>query len=133
MVAVAKKLSRRPKLLDHYSLKKLDHYKGLRRCWWHVCKAEAISPENPARLPLLFELDAILNIRDGFHYVPATPTQVRIDKFASDFPMEPCPLVVLSVTDFKNKNIDGRLDGFGDKKAGGSGGSCGGCGGCGGD
>lgn len=41
---------------------------GLRRCWWFSCKEEFINPKKPTRLPLLFALDAKLNISDGFHY-----------------------------------------------------------------
>lgn len=118
---------------------------GLRRCWWHACNAEAISPETPTRLPLLFELDAKLKIRGGFLYVPKKMTEMRTNKFASDFPISACTLMVLSATDFTNKNIDGSLAGFGSKTNGGSkkdagcgGGGCGGGGGdggggCGGD
>lgn len=43
---------------------------GLRRCWHHVCIEENINPRVPTRLPLLFALDAKLNIPNGFHYVP---------------------------------------------------------------
>lgn len=43
---------------------------GLRRCWWFACKEENINPKAPSRLPLLFALDAKLNIADGFRYVP---------------------------------------------------------------
>lgn len=42
---------------------------GLRRCWWYACREENIFPKNALRLPLLFALDAKLNISDGFHYV----------------------------------------------------------------
>jgi len=43
---------------------------GLRRAWYWACRDEAIRPEAPSRLPLLFALDAKLGIADGFHYVP---------------------------------------------------------------
>lgn len=43
---------------------------GLRRCWYHACVEENIRPQRPTRLPLLFALDAKLNITDGFRYVP---------------------------------------------------------------
>jgi hypothetical protein len=43
---------------------------GLRRVWWYCCKYENISPFRPTRLPLLFALDAKLNIPDGFNYHP---------------------------------------------------------------
>ena len=41
---------------------------GLRRVWWFACKYEQIDPRRPTRLPLLFALDAKLNIPNGFHY-----------------------------------------------------------------
>ena len=43
---------------------------GLRRVWWYCCKYENISPYRPSRLPLLFALDAKLNIPGGFTYHP---------------------------------------------------------------
>jgi hypothetical protein len=42
---------------------------GLRRVWWQCCKEENINPRHATRLPLLFALDAKLNIADGFKYV----------------------------------------------------------------
>ena len=43
---------------------------GLRRVWWYCCKYENIDARNPTRLPLLFALDAKLNIANGFVYHP---------------------------------------------------------------
>lgn len=43
---------------------------GLRRTWRYACIDENIDPRNPVRLPLLFALDAKLNIGNGFRYVP---------------------------------------------------------------
>jgi hypothetical protein len=43
---------------------------GLRRVWRLACKQERIDPLKPAKLPLLFALDAMLNIPGGFHYAP---------------------------------------------------------------
>jgi hypothetical protein len=42
---------------------------GLRRCWRFVCLEENIHPGAPTRLPLLFALDAKLDIPNGFRYV----------------------------------------------------------------
>lgn len=42
---------------------------GLRRCWWFVCLEEHINPRKPTRLPLLFALDAKLDVPNGFRYV----------------------------------------------------------------
>ena len=41
---------------------------GLRRAWKLICAQERIDPKNPERLPLLFALDATLEIKDGFFY-----------------------------------------------------------------
>jgi hypothetical protein len=43
---------------------------GLRRAWFWACRDEAINPKAPSRLPLLFALDAKLEIADGFRYQP---------------------------------------------------------------
>jgi hypothetical protein len=43
---------------------------GLRRAWYWACRDEAIQPRRPTRLPLLFALDAKLNIANGFQYQP---------------------------------------------------------------
>ncbi|WP_137974635.1 hypothetical protein [Pseudomonas sp. F(2018)] len=41
---------------------------GIRRAWRLACNREGIDPQLPARLPLLFALDAELGIADGFRY-----------------------------------------------------------------
>jgi hypothetical protein len=41
---------------------------GLQRTWWHACKEDHINPRLPARLPLLFALDAKLGVAGGFVY-----------------------------------------------------------------
>ena len=43
---------------------------GLRRAWFWACKDETIKPGAPTRLPLLFALDAKLNVHNGFVYEP---------------------------------------------------------------
>ena len=45
-----------------------DAQEGIRRAWRLSCAHEGIDPRQPARLPLLFALDAQLGIDDGFHY-----------------------------------------------------------------
>lgn len=42
---------------------------GLRRSWVHACQIENISTVTPRSLPLIFAVDALLNIPNGFHYV----------------------------------------------------------------
>ncbi|MDO3384644.1 hypothetical protein QWI17_02205 [Gilvimarinus sp. SDUM040013] len=41
---------------------------GIKTAWKVSCRREGISRNNPERLPLLFAMDAELNIEDGFHY-----------------------------------------------------------------
>ncbi len=43
---------------------------GLRRSWYWACKEESIDPRQPARLPLLFALDAKFDVPGGFRYLP---------------------------------------------------------------
>ncbi|WP_346288337.1 hypothetical protein, partial [Zoogloea sp.] len=42
--------------------------RGLRRTWLQACRLEGIDPRKPARLPMLFALDGLLLIPDGFRY-----------------------------------------------------------------
>ncbi len=42
---------------------------GLRRVWWFSCVYESIDPKFPTRLPLIFALDAKLDVPDGFRCV----------------------------------------------------------------
>ena len=41
---------------------------GIKRAWRLACAKEDIDPSAPTRLPLLFAIDSILNIEDGFNY-----------------------------------------------------------------
>lgn len=41
---------------------------GIKRAWRLACAREQINSKNPTRLPLLFALDGMLNIPDGFIY-----------------------------------------------------------------
>jgi hypothetical protein len=100
---------------------------GLRRCWWHVCVDENINPRAPTRLPLLFALDAKLNVPNGFRYT-ADCNAARRQGDQS---------VVYCGGDFSSDSFDGGIDGLGDSGSsdssdgGSSGDGCGG-GGCGG-
>ena len=99
---------------------------GLRRCWRYACKDELINPKKPVRLPLLFALDAKLNIAGGFHYVPDCSSVRREGDDEGS--------VVYCGGDFSDSAIDGSLDGFdfsdsSDSGCSGDGGCSGGCGG----
>jgi hypothetical protein len=41
---------------------------GIKRAWRLACHLENINPKSPARLPMLFAIDADLEIADGFFY-----------------------------------------------------------------
>ena len=41
---------------------------GIKRAWRLACARERISPRNPQKLPLIFALDGMLKIPDGFTY-----------------------------------------------------------------
>lgn len=43
---------------------------GIKRAWRLACAKEEINPAKPVVLPLIFAIDSLLNIPDGFHYSP---------------------------------------------------------------
>ena len=105
---------------------------GLRRCWWHACREDNINPVKPARLPLLFALDAKMNIVNGFHYAAdCSANKLRSAAAAAS--------AIYCGGDFSSSAIDGSTAGFSDSGngSGGSGADAssdgGGCGGGGGD
>ncbi len=93
---------------------------GLRRVWWQACKEEGIDVKAPKALPLLFALDADLNIKGGYHYTPDCAALRKRGVAGSQ-----CG------GDFSSMTFDGGTAGLGDGD-GGSGDGDGG-GGCGGD
>ncbi len=101
-----------------------DANAGLRRCFWWACKDENINPRAPTRLPLLFAIDAKLNVPGGFRYV-ADCAAVR--RQGSDGGGGG----VYCGGDFASSSFDGGTEGFGDGDGDGGGGD-GGDGGCGG-
>jgi hypothetical protein len=104
---------------------------GLRRVWWYACVEENINPKKPTRLPLLFAIDAKLNIADGFRYSTDCKGLRSSGATSSDGGATYCG------SDFWSPEFDGTIDGFGDSAGGDAAadagdGGCGG-GGCGGD
>jgi hypothetical protein len=106
---------------------------GLRRCWWFACREEGIDPRAATRLPLLFALDASLDIPDGFHYEADCESARQSDAAGTNSRAVHC------VGDFSSTSFDGTTDGFADQGfgdgdgdgdggggGGGDGGSCGG-------
>jgi hypothetical protein len=111
---------------------------GLRRCWRATCREEHINPLKPARLPLLFALDAKFNISNGFRYQPDCGSVQRQRSGDAGVGVVHCG------GDFSDTSFDGGTDGLSDHSAGhaghdgdssgGSDGCSGGCSsGCGGD
>lgn len=104
---------------------------GLRRVWLHACIEENINPKKPTRLPLLFAIDAKLNIAGGFRYIAdCGGIRKRGDADTGNG-------VTYCGGDFSSAEFDGTTDGFGDSPGGAAAadagdGGCGG-GGCGGD
>lgn len=94
---------------------------GLRRTWWYACREENINPRNATRLPLLFALDAKLNIGDGFRYAPNCNALRKGGDGG-----------VYCGGDFSSSGYDGGTEGFGDGSGDSDGGGDGGGGGCGG-
>ena len=78
---------------------------GLRRVWWYCCKYENLDPVRPTRLPLLFALDAKLNIANGFFYHPDCEALRRSGVGGSS---------PYCGGDFSDSSIDGSSAGFGD-------------------
>ncbi|MCF7971078.1 MAG: hypothetical protein K9L22_07925 [Methylococcaceae bacterium] len=48
--------------------------KGIKKAWKIACQRENISSTTPEKLPLLFALDTLLAIPDGFNYAPNCKT-----------------------------------------------------------
>lgn len=103
---------------------------GLRRAWYWACRDEAIKPDAPTRLPLLFALDGKLGIANGFHYVPDCRDIARKSEAGGDGGGTYCG------TSFSDGSYSGDADGFGgvdsSYDSGGSDGGSDGGGGCGG-
>jgi hypothetical protein len=86
---------------------------GLRRVWWHACREENINPRNATRLPLIFALDAKLDIADGFRYsVQCQNARVSREGQTAD------GTVIYCGGDFSSSSFDGSTDGFGDSGGG---------------
>jgi len=56
------------RILKHASTDQQKISDGLQRCWSHVCTVENLDSQKPSREPLLFSLDARLNIAEGLCY-----------------------------------------------------------------
>lgn len=100
---------------------------GLRRTWRYSCIDENINPRHPLRLPLLFALDAKLNIPNGFRYapkrkLPQDPSS-NTDRFTSGDKGSHGGGSTYSESihygeDFSSTSYDGCTDGLGDSSSG---------------
>lgn len=113
---------------------------GLRRTWRYTCIDENIDPRNPVRLPLLFALDAKLNIPNGYRYAPKRVSPYpnsNSDAFVgSDRGSGGCGVdggTIYYGEDFSSTSFDGCTDGLDDSSSGESCGDGGGGDGGGGD
>jgi hypothetical protein len=98
---------------------------GLRRAWYWACRDESINPRQPTRLPLLFALDAKLEIAGGFRYQPdCRDIRRKSDQGGDGSGGTYC------ATDFSDGSHSGDADGLGgvdgSGDGGGDGGGCGG-------
>lgn len=92
---------------------------GLRRVWWQACKEERIDPKAPSALPLLFALDAELEIPNGYRYVPNCGAVRTVSVEVGYGHHTQCG------SHFASTSFDGGTDGLGDGDGDGGGG-CGG-------
>lgn len=56
------------RILKHASTDQQKIIDGLQQCWSHICTVENLDSQKPSREPLLFSLDAKLNISEGIRY-----------------------------------------------------------------
>ncbi len=80
---------------------------GLRRAWYWACRDEAIQPQRPTRLPLLFALDAKLAIAGGFHYAADCRDIAQKSAAGGDGVQAYCG------TDFSSSGFSGDAEGLG--------------------
>lgn len=97
---------------------------GIKRAWRLACAKENIDPFAPSRLPLLFSIDQLLDIEDGFHYTlnckdQSTPQQTN--RYCAGH------IGCAAGCGGSGDSSGGLFDFLGDSSD--SGGGCGGCGG----
>lgn len=88
---------------------------GLSRAWRYTCIDENIDARNPLRLPLLFALDAKLNIHDGFRYAPRRKSQRQDGDWGDG---DGSGITIHYGEDFSSPSYDGCSDGWGDASSG---------------
>lgn len=92
----------------------------LRRAWYWACKDEDIDPRAPARLPLLFALDAELGFPGGIRYLPSPDDAARLREDLADGPSDVGGALHFG-TDFGGERYSGSPDDFGGAESDGGG------------
>ena len=90
---------------------------GLRRVWRQCCEIENIDPRNPNRLPLLFAIDGLLKIEDGFLY------DLDCKKLKGPEGGGDSGLILYCAVDFSSTAFDGTTRGLDDDESSSSGSS----------
>jgi hypothetical protein len=80
---------------------------GLRSSWRCACNLEKIRYSEQKYLPLLFSLDSVLKIPDGYYYAPDC-FDVSRHPMAKDFSTE----IIHCCADFESRRFDGTIDGL---------------------
>lgn len=96
---------------------------GIRRTWRAACKRDAVDPKNAPLLPLLFAIDARLEIPDGFRY------QLDCSKANAYRGSDGSAPIIYCGSHIGGGSSSDGGDGVGGDGGGGDGGSCGGGGG----
>lgn len=91
---------------------------GLRRTWRYTCIDENIDPRNPLRLPLLFALDAKLNIPNGFRYAPKRNSSRQGGCHGVSSGDDGGGISIYYGEDFSSTSYDGCTDGLSDSSSG---------------
>jgi len=101
--------------------------KGLRNAWRIACSRVNVDPASPSKLPMLFSIDAMYKIVDGYHYeIDCKTLTAGVDKKSTY-----CVTHTLASKSGGCGGCGGHVSSPGDSSGGdaGCGSGCGGCGG----
>lgn len=99
---------------------------ALKRAWRLACARDGVDPKSPRSLPLLFSIDAELNIANGFHYVPDCSAMPKRTDGNGTYCGSHVGCASGCAGDSGSDSGGGFFDGFGDGDGSGCGGGCGG-------
>lgn len=91
---------------------------SLRRTWQYTCIDENIDPLRYTRLPLLFALDAKLNINNGFRYMPNCGSLRKNNDHVGSSGGDGSGVSIYYGEDFFSTSYDDCTDGLGDSSSG---------------